>query len=101
MRRQSTGSVRKEASPFSSNSIPPGRNSFEICTEAAYIYRMSKKITVAIVEDDEEISAFLQQIVGAVEDFTLLGAFDSVESFGIKLPELLPDVVLLDIGLPG
>lgn len=62
---------------------------------------MNKKITVAIVEDDKEISSFLQQIVGAVEDFTLLGAFDSVESFEKKLPELLPDVVLLDIGLPG
>lgn len=62
---------------------------------------MSKKITVAIVEDDKEISTFLQQIVGAEEDFTLLGAFDSVESFGIRLPELLPDVALLDIGLPG
>ncbi len=62
---------------------------------------MSKKITVAIVEDDKEISQFLQQIVGSVEDFNLLGAFDSVESFEKKLPELLPDVVLMDIGLPG
>jgi DNA-binding NarL/FixJ family response regulator len=62
---------------------------------------MNKKITVAIVEDDKEISQFLQQIVSSVEDFTLLAAFDSVESFEKKLPELLPDVVLMDIGLPG
>lgn len=60
-----------------------------------------KKITVAIVEDDKDISQFLQQIVSSVDDFTLLGAFNSVESFSGKLPELLPDVVLLDIGLPG
>lgn len=60
-----------------------------------------KKLTVAIVEDDKEISNFLQQIISSVEDFALLGAFDSVESFEKKLPELLPDVVLLDIGLPG
>lgn len=60
-----------------------------------------KKISVAIVEDDKEISQFLQQIIGSVDGFTLLGAFDSVESFAAKLPELLPDVVLLDIGLPG
>lgn len=60
-----------------------------------------KKLTVAIVEDDREISQSLQQIVSGVEDFVLLGAFDSVESVEKKLPELLPDVVLLDIGLPG
>lgn len=62
---------------------------------------MNKKLTVAIVEDDKEISEFLRQIVSSVEDFSLLGAFESVEAFEKKLPELLPDVVLLDIGLPG
>lgn len=62
---------------------------------------MSKKISVAIVEDDKEISGFLQQIVSSQEDLELIGAFDSVESFAVKLPDMLPDVVLLDIGLPG
>ncbi|MCK6638857.1 MAG: response regulator transcription factor [Bacteroidia bacterium] len=62
---------------------------------------MSKKISVAIVEDDKEISGFLQQIVSSQEDLELIGAFDSVESFAVKLPDMLPDVVLLDISLPG
>ncbi len=62
---------------------------------------MQKKISVAIVEDDREISGFLQQIVSSHQDFNFLGAYDSVESFARKLPELLPDVVLLDISLPG
>lgn len=62
---------------------------------------MNKKITVAIVEDDKEISAHLQEIVNNVDDFTLVGAFGSVELFEKKISELLPDVVLLDIGLPG
>ena len=65
-----------------------------------YIYGM-KKISVAIVEDDKDISQFLQQIVRGVEDFNFLGTFGSVEEFAKKLPDLLPDVVLMDIGLPG
>lgn len=60
-----------------------------------------KRISVVIVEDDKDISVLLQQIVGSAEDLDLLGTFGDAESCALKLPELLPDVVLLDIGLPG
>lgn len=60
-----------------------------------------KPVVVCIVEDDPEISASLQQIVGSSPKLALAGVYGSVEQFEKALESLLPDVVLLDIGLPG
>jgi len=60
-----------------------------------------KKIAIVIVEDDADIAGSLCEIVTSASDLLLQGVFGNVESFATELPNLLPDVVLMDIGLPG
>lgn len=59
-------------------------------------------INVAIVEDDNTIRNGLRQYLNTQENFICETAEDSVESFLKKInPDEPPDVVLMDIGLPG
>jgi DNA-binding NarL/FixJ family response regulator len=58
-------------------------------------------IKVAIVEDDEEIRANLTHRIEGSAGFRLLGTFGDAESALSSLPEKKPDVVLMDINLPG
>src|ERR1700749_3264444 len=60
-----------------------------------------KPITVCIVEDDKEIGISLKQIVESAPQLAFAGLYKSAEAYETALPEILPDVVLLDIGLPG
>ena len=60
-----------------------------------------KKKTVAIVEDDLLLQQHLIEIIKAAEDITCLGAVSSAEEAEKKIPSLYPDVVLMDINLPG
>ncbi len=59
-------------------------------------------ISVAIIEDEEEIREGIQRYLDNQKDFMCETAVESVEDF---LPHLtgrpLPDVILMDIGLPG
>ena len=58
-------------------------------------------IKVAIVEDLQEVAdglaAFLQQDAGLV----LCGSFRTAEAAVIEIPLLQPDIVIMDINLPG
>lgn len=58
-------------------------------------------IQVAIVEDDEEIRANLTHRIGGNSSFRLLRSFGDAESALSELPRTKPDVVLMDINLPG
>lgn len=59
-------------------------------------------INVAIVEDDDTIRNGIQNYLKNQENFLCEIAEDSVENFLEKInEEELPDVVLMDIGLPG
>jgi len=58
-------------------------------------------IQVAIVEDDEEIRASLTHRIGEIPSFKLLGAYGDAESAIEELLRQKPDVVLMDINLPG
>ncbi|HEV2453655.1 MAG TPA: response regulator transcription factor [Verrucomicrobiae bacterium] len=60
-----------------------------------------KRINIAIVEDDEEIRADFSQRIGKNPSFSLLASYPDAESAIAKLPGLNPDVVLMDINLPG
>jgi DNA-binding NarL/FixJ family response regulator len=60
-----------------------------------------KKKTVVIVEDDLQLQQHLIEIIKAADDITCLGAVSSAEEAEIKIPALHPDVVLMDINLPG
>jgi DNA-binding NarL/FixJ family response regulator len=59
-------------------------------------------IRVAIVEDDKELRAFLEDVVGGSEEFILQDSFSTAEDFRKKFhPGTDLDAVLMDINLPG
>jgi DNA-binding NarL/FixJ family response regulator len=62
---------------------------------------MSQPIRIAIVEDDAGLRETLEQVFGAAPDFRVVGAFGDGESAARQLPEKAPNVVLMDINLPG
>ena len=58
-------------------------------------------IRVAVVEDDEWLRTSLVEELGRTAGFQCLGAFRSAELALTHIPALNPDVVLMDINLPG
>jgi DNA-binding NarL/FixJ family response regulator len=58
-------------------------------------------IRVAIVEDSQEVREGLVWLFRNSPGFDCAGAYDTGEEALQKLPKLKPDVVLMDIGLPG
>jgi DNA-binding NarL/FixJ family response regulator len=58
--------------------------------------------TVAIVDDNKEVREGLQIALNShTDEFTCLGAFSSSEEALEKVPQLNPQVLLMDINLPG
>lgn len=62
---------------------------------------MITKIQVAIVEDIEDIREGLASFINSAEGFRCMATFACAEAALKELPDLAPDVVLMDIGLPG
>jgi len=60
--------------------------------------RMTK---VAIVEDNATLRQYLAELVGGTPGLKCVGTCGSAEEAQVKLPALRPDVVLMDIHLPG
>jgi len=58
-------------------------------------------IKVAIVEDDEQVRENLATLIGGTRGFECVGTYASGEQVLALLPRRLPDVVLMDINLPG
>jgi DNA-binding NarL/FixJ family response regulator len=57
--------------------------------------------TVAIVEDNATIRSTFRQWIEAAPDFRCVCACASAEEALVEIPRLKPDVVLMDIHLPG
>jgi DNA-binding NarL/FixJ family response regulator len=57
--------------------------------------------SVAVVEDDALLRDQLVEILGTAPDIKCVGAFSSGEEAVRKIPAHYPDVVLMDIKLPG
>lgn len=77
-----------------------------ICEPAAVepspaAYSFETMIHVAIVEDDAKLRATLERFLGAQTGFRCVGAFPNAESALAGIPKVRPDVVLMDINLPG
>jgi len=58
-------------------------------------------IHVAIVEDLDDIREGLANLINRAEGFRCVAQYSCAETALEELPELDPDVVLMDIGLPG
>lgn len=58
-------------------------------------------VRVALVEDDPAVRSGLELLLGASPSCHCVGAFASGEDALAQLPALRPDVVLMDINLPG
>lgn len=59
------------------------------------------RITLAIVEDLDEVRDGLKNFISLSQDFKVLNTFKTAEEAVIDLPKLKPDVVIMDINLPG
>ncbi|HMO66532.1 MAG TPA: response regulator transcription factor [Verrucomicrobiota bacterium] len=58
-------------------------------------------VRVALIEDDPRLRGSLGELIAAAADLRLAGAWASAEEGLRELPAARPDVVLLDINLPG
>jgi DNA-binding NarL/FixJ family response regulator len=58
-------------------------------------------LKVAIVEDQPRIRESLRILIGGTDGFRCTGEFESMEDALAKIAGDLPDVALVDIGLPG
>ncbi len=58
-------------------------------------------ISVAIVEDLDEVRDGLKNFISLSSDFKVLDTFSSAEEALYKIPALQPDIVIMDISLPG
>jgi DNA-binding NarL/FixJ family response regulator len=58
-------------------------------------------LKVAIIEDDEKLRELYTDILRESKGLQSVGAFGSVEEALQVLDDILPDVLIMDIGLPG
>lgn len=58
-------------------------------------------IRVAIVEDDEQVRENLARLIGEAKGFECVATFSSGEQALEAWPRRVPDVVVMDINLPG
>lgn len=61
----------------------------------------STDIKVATIEDDDEFRGHLTALIGGAEGFACIGSYRSAEVALRHLPVEQPDVLLLDLELPG
>lgn len=58
-------------------------------------------ISIAIVEDLDVVRNGLKDFISLSTDFLVVGSFKTGEDAVKKLPEIKPDIVIMDINLPG
>jgi len=58
-------------------------------------------IGVAVVEDSRDLRSAMTFILGSAPNCHCIGAFERAEDLIERLGSLTPDVILMDIGLPG
>jgi DNA-binding NarL/FixJ family response regulator len=63
--------------------------------------KMNKAIRVAIVEDDEHVRNSLAELINGTADLDLAGAYQDARAALNGVPKAKPDVVMMDIQLPG
>jgi DNA-binding NarL/FixJ family response regulator len=62
---------------------------------------MQMPVTIAIVEDLDEVREGLHQFISLNAEFKVLDTFATAEEALYQIPILKPDIVIMDINLPG
>jgi two-component system, LytTR family, response regulator len=60
-----------------------------------------KKIKCLIIEDDLAVRYILNSLLGELIDVEVVGEYNSVEEAKSKLDDLEPDILIIDVELPG
>ncbi len=58
-------------------------------------------IKVALIEDQHELRAGLSYLIGSTPGYQFSGGYGSMEAALRGIAQEFPDIVLVDIGLPG
>jgi len=58
-------------------------------------------ISISIVEDNDKLRATLVKVIGRAEGFRFVSDYGTAEDALADLPKVKPEVVLMDINLPG
>jgi DNA-binding NarL/FixJ family response regulator len=58
-------------------------------------------ISVAVVEDDRLLREAVASFIAKADGFSCVGSYGTAENALVDLPRVNPDVVLMDISLPG
>lgn len=61
----------------------------------------ARPIRVAVVEDDSEIRQLLRNMLMRADQLQVAGTYPDADTYLTDLERIQPDVVLMDIGLPG
>src|SRR5438445_9985493 len=71
------------------------------CPAVASSAERLRPVGVAIIEDHREFRDYLTALITGTEGFRCTGSFRSVEEALPRISAKVPEVILLDIGLPG
>ncbi|RFS26494.1 DNA-binding response regulator [Chitinophaga silvatica] len=58
-------------------------------------------ITIAIVEDNHDIRTAMELLINGSDGYACVGTFNNAETAVEQIPQLMPNVVLMDFNLPG
>ena len=58
-------------------------------------------IRVLLYDDSEAVRSSVSELLNNTQGFLLVGAFADVMSVELQVEELKPDIVLMDINMPG
>jgi DNA-binding NarL/FixJ family response regulator len=80
----------------------PARPSGQPLTpDAAHARQLTPAVRVALVEDDANLRRTMIAFINRCPGYCCAGTFADGESALAEIPRLKPDLVLMDIGLPG
>jgi DNA-binding NarL/FixJ family response regulator len=65
------------------------------------LFSGNMSISLVIVEDLDEVREGLQQFISLNKEFKILDTYATAEEALYELPTLKPDIVIMDINLPG
>src|SRR2546425_6048882 len=68
---------------------------------AVFPTQKSAPLSVAIIEDHREFRDYLTALISGTDGFDCMGGFRSIEEALPRINARVPNVILLDIGLPG